>query len=226
MDHQQIVATVGPIAYGQAADAARRAAAQTGALVDSGGFDSSIVHTINAMIWESSLADVDKVALVWQVYDDMPCYALLLGVKLSYAQMASDAQSLFWAQARMLLASDDDAVAEPLEYCLWCDFFEDDSTVARAWAELVENNAATRLLQRVLIASGPVPFHLKARLYAQLLKDKAWHYFIFRSLLHSAFDVYGDLDPGTAKVILQRLDLHPDTEHLATLRAALSERRG
>ncbi len=227
MDLQHIVAAVGRVAYHQAAETARRAAPQTGLWPQTEDFDSTIVHTISALIWESSLADVEKMALVWQVYSDMPCYALLMGIKLSYAQLSPAAQHLFWEQARMLLAHGDDAVAEPLAYSLWCDFFEDDSTVEQAWAELVENNTTmTRLLQRVLIVSGPVPFHLKAQLYRRLLNDKTWHYYIFRSLLHSTFDVYGDLDRGKATVLLQRLVLRPDTEHLTTLQDALKGGHG
>jgi len=226
MDLQQIVAAVGHAAYHQAAASARRAAPQTGLRAGSEDFDSTIAHTISDMIWESSLADVAKVALVWRVYSDMPCYALLMGVRHVYPQLSPAARDLFWMHARMLLAHDDDAMAEPLAYSLWCDFFEDAATVEQAWTELVGQDAAPRLLQRVLIVSGPVPFHFKAQLYQRLLNDKTWHYDIYRSLLHSAFDVCGDLDREQALAILRRLDLAPDTEHLITLWEELSGGQG
>ncbi len=126
----------------------------------------------------------------------------------------------------MLLGHDDDAMSEPLVYSLWCDFFEDAARVEQAWTELVGHNTAPRLLQRVLIVSGPVPFHFKAQLYQRLLNDKTWHYHIYRSLLHSAFDVCGDLDREQALAILRRLDLAPGSEHLITLWEELSGGQG
>ncbi|MFG2483624.1 hypothetical protein ACGFSI_12815 [Streptomyces virginiae] len=43
---------------------------------------------------------------------------------------------------------------------------------------------------------------------------------VFRGILHSHHDVYGDLDPAEALAVLDRMRLPEDTEHLAELRGA------
>jgi hypothetical protein len=45
---------------------------------------------------------------------------------------------------------------------------------------------------------------------------------VFDALLVSRHGSYGDLEPVAALALLDRLDLPPDTEHLAALRAALA----
>ena len=82
-------------------------------------------------------------------------------------------------------------------------------------------DAPAALLDRVLEASGPVPFAWKEALYARLLPDPARHMAIFHSLLGSRFDVYGEIDPARARVWLAQLHLPPDTPDLATLCEAL-----
>ena len=75
---------------------------------------------------------------------------------------------------------------------------------------LVTDDAPPRLLERVLIASGPVPFRLKTRLYAKLINDEHWHYFIYRSLLHSTFDIYGEIEQREVIKLLAELKLPPE----------------
>jgi hypothetical protein len=69
-----------------------------------------------------------------------------------------------------------------------------------------------------------VPFSRKAPLYERLAADKRWHPFIFRSLLHSAFDVYGDLDKKAARRLLAQLSLARETAGLDELKQKLDLR--
>jgi hypothetical protein len=114
-------------------------------------------------------------------------------------------------------------LAEPVAYSLWVDYYEDRSTVEEAWRETTRLDGDwERRLERVLIASGPVPYSLKAPVYQRLIDQRRWHPFIFRSLLHSAYDVYGHLDIAAARQLLGHLKLPPDTEHLDDLSAKLA----
>ncbi|MEU9233955.1 hypothetical protein [Streptomyces subrutilus] len=45
---------------------------------------------------------------------------------------------------------------------------------------------------------------------------------MFRGLLTSYHDIYGDLEPAAALALLDRLDLPTDTPHLAELRHVLA----
>src|SRR5215218_9181989 len=76
-------------------------------------------------------------------------------------------------------------------------------------------------LERVLDSAGPVPFRLKVSLYEQLAADQSWHLPIFRSLLHSGFDYYGDLDVAATRDLLPRLDIPSGTPGLDDLKRRL-----
>lgn len=117
-------------------------------------------------------------------------------------------------------------------YSLWVDWFEDPATVERAFAEVLGNDVAAlgggdeRLLRRaaaVLRESGPVPWRFKHPVYEAATEVPALRPAVYRGLLTSYHDIYGFLEIGPALALLDRLDLPPDTEHLADLRGALAE---
>jgi len=152
----------------------------------------------------------------------MPCYSLLPEFWSSYRELDVAAQSLLWTEFRSLLSDPDDRLADPVAYSMWCDFFESADTVSDAWRNLMNPGGLTdRGLERVLIMSGPVPYAQKSALYERLLPNTRWHYFIFRSLLHSTFDLYGAVVLDDARRILDTLELAPDTLHLDVLRQRL-----
>ncbi|MCX5193423.1 hypothetical protein OOK31_05885 [Streptomyces sp. NBC_00249] len=122
--------------------------------------------------------------------------------------------------------------AEPVEYSLWVDWFEDRRTSATAFAEVLGNDIGLllhatppgplRRARRVLACSGPVPWAAKAEAFATAVRVPELHPALFRGLLTGYHDVYGDLEPAPALALLDRLDLPPDTEHLAPLRTVLT----
>jgi hypothetical protein len=112
-----------------------------------------------------------------------------------------------------------DRLADPIAYSLWCDYFEDPASVEEAWTAVAAPGAVSaRGLQRVLNVSGPVPYDLKVPIYERLVGSTHWHPFIFRSLLYSAFDVYGQIDARAARKLLDKLSLSKTTEGLNELR--------
>jgi hypothetical protein len=112
---------------------------------------------------------------------------------------------------------------QPLAYFLWCEIFESPHWVEEGWNSLVNPLPAVGVLQTLLVISGPVPFGLKKPVYQQLMADRSWHYYIYRSLLHSAFDYYGQIDRAEGLEILSRLSLDDTAEHLPKLIAKLQE---
>lgn len=184
-------------------------------------FSSEIPHDISDLVWESSIPTGEKLHLMLHFYEQMPCYAYLIYLKGCYDRFPTEERVVFWIWVRQILNGEDDALSFPITYSLWCDFFEDPRTVEEAWHSLISPLPSTKALEKILIHSGPVPFELKQPLYATLLPDHTWHYFIYRSLLHSAFDVYGKMDPQKAVDLLNRLDLASNTLHLDKLRKRL-----
>lgn len=75
----------------------------------------------------------------------------------------------------------------------------------------------------MLEIAGPVPFDLKDDCYKLLITDKSSHEVIFNSLLHSAFDFYGNIDNKKASVILARLNVDTKTENYKLLKDKLKQ---
>lgn len=223
MNKSTIIAEVGKNIYDELCKQAERAAPKTGG--DSPleeQFISDIPHEIMTdFIWESDLSVREKIQLTFDLYDDMPCYAYLMYLKLHYSDFAPEEKLFCLHQIRNRINSGKLEYSKPAAYSLWVDFFEDQSTVRETWEIMTDKTMPEEGLQQMLIASGPVPFELKKELYERLIRQKKWHCYIFRSLLHSRFDVYGQLNRKEARKLLEQLDLPEDTEHLALLRKKL-----
>lgn len=182
-----------------------------------------VPHELADTLWyEGDASGADRLAAAQALYRAMPCYANLMYVKHAFDEFGREERASLWAEYRALLAQPDDRLADPVMYSLWVDFYEDRSTVKEAWEETSRLEPhEERRLQRVLEMSGPVPFKLKTRVYEQIVDDPRWHAHIFRSLLASASDVYGDIKQRGARRWLDRLVLSPETPGLAEFRATL-----
>ncbi|WP_405650588.1 hypothetical protein [Streptomyces sp. NBC_00019] len=122
--------------------------------------------------------------------------------------------------------------ADAVTYSLWVDWFEDRDTCATAFAEVLGRDAdhlrtdspqpLLRRARRVLECSGPVPWAVKERAYGIAARLPALHPALFKGLLGSYRDVYGDLEPAAALGLLTGLNLPADTAHSAELRAVLT----
>jgi hypothetical protein len=161
----------------------------------------------------SELSDVAFVECYCSVYERVPSYTLLFNmvIERAYWSWQPEAKSHFWAFTRRMLSSEHPALSDPLLYELWCDFFER-SEALEAWEALTAGSPNDRLVERLLEVSGPVPFSAKERLYERLLSDIRWHHFIFRSVYHSLFDVYGKVDRSKALHILDQLSFQASDE--------------
>ncbi|MFE1793985.1 hypothetical protein ACFW7J_37205, partial [Streptomyces sp. NPDC059525] len=137
---------------------------------------------------------------------------------------------VLWDGYRRRLEADRDA--EAVTYSLWVDWFENQTTSAMAFAEVLGNDidrvvakpseARLRRARRVLECSGPVRWTVKEPTYRTAMRLPALHPALFCGLLASFHDVYGDLEPAAALTLLDRLDLPANTRHLAKLRRVLA----
>ena len=187
------------------------------------GFNSSVPHQLSDLIWNNAYSSSERLHLFFVMYAEMPCYGLLMYLNMNFGDFTDEAKAMLWAWMRETLASDDAALAPPLAYSLWCDFLEDPQTVEETWNALVHPLPADKTLQQILLHSGPVPYALKQELYDRLIRDEKWHSYIYRSLLHSNCDVYGDLDKEAARRILGRLRLSKETEYLEEFRELIHQ---
>ncbi|MGF6887239.1 hypothetical protein ABIA39_004374 [Nocardia sp. GAS34] len=131
-----------------------------------------------------------------------------------------------WREYRSRLKAPGDA--EAITYSLWVDWFEDRTTVATAFAQVLGDDtgklhsgdaALLRRARRVLEISGPVPWRLKEPVYLTAVEVPELQRALFKGLLTSYHDVYGNLEPEPALRLLARLP--PDVEHFDTLCAVL-----
>jgi hypothetical protein len=211
---RNLVEHVGEQRFKEAVEWAWATAAGTGSQTSSrkGDWPEAVLitpHDLEELIWDDLDATWhERVALAFALYRQMLCYATLMYARHHYSEFDQPARARFWDEMRKLLGDADDRLADPIAYSLWCDYFEDGDPVEEAWHEVAMTGpTAERRVQRVLDASGPVPFELKANLYERLLPESRWHPWIFRSLLNSAFGIYGQLDAKAARQLLGRLKL-------------------
>ncbi|MEU8611843.1 hypothetical protein AB0C29_28040 [Actinoplanes sp. NPDC048791] len=142
----------------------------------------------------------------------------------------------FWAGYRQRLERTEPLAQVP--YSLWVDWFEDRATVDVAFAAVIGDDvrelreqgrlrelAAGPLHRRaamVLGHSGPVPWDRKHDVLQAVATVPELAPAVLQALLGGYHDSYGDLEPDAALALLNGLDLPPDTEDLATLRAVLT----
>lgn len=176
-----------------------------------------VAHALADLVWDEREPPEERVKMLVALYEAMPSYAVLMYAWGPHRDFGA-ARKVFWDAYRRWLSDEDARLARPVSYSLWVDFFESPGSVEEAWREVSGFEAPyEKRLERVLVGSGPVPYDLKADLYESLLPLPRWHYFIFRSLLHSVFDVYGQIELSAARRVFRRLSVAPGTDNLELL---------
>lgn len=226
MNKQDIIDFIGPESYAKQCAIARSAAPYALSKHVPVGYDTVIAHEISDLIWYSEERDFDdesKMKLIFDVYHDMPCYAILWEISARYEdQLSRNAQEEMLRQARYLLSQEDDALAMPIAYLLSVDFFGYNDQCRLIWDDLLRDDINDNFLRRLLAISGPVPFDLKEPVYLRLVNNRVWHKGIYYSLLHSPIQIYSQIEKERAKRILEKLDVPAEIEDLNELRTALS----
>lgn len=215
----QIIHLAGRDAFAEACQIARRTAPGFGKSGRDPAPTPDFVYDISSWIIDDlRLAPLDAVALLFAIYERMPSYALLIASPAQYADDSPAALALFQSKCREMLGADDDALADPIGYWLWCGPFEDGKEVVESWWHvLTSDEGPPRLFERLLEISGPVPWPLKAELYERLFPDQRWHPFIRRSLEASQGDLYGNYDIEAATEWYDRLGWLPEPDSAPSL---------
>ncbi|MER6678869.1 hypothetical protein [Streptomyces sp. NPDC000983] len=226
----------------QAAEAARRWLAEQGVRQVHGGWasddepqvlltTSQVAHSWAGDVFAEDLDAADQVRLAFGLLDLLDEYWVTCEVR--FANEGADGPlpgDVLWDGYRRRLEAD--RGAEAVTYSLWVDWFEDATTSAMAFAEVLGNDTdrltagpsegLLRRARRVLECSGPVRWPVKEPTYRAAARLPALHPAVLRGLRASFHDIYGDLEPAAALALLDRLDLPADIEHVAELRHVLA----
>lgn len=214
MDRSAIIQYIGADTYAREARRATELAPYTGGPRRDMIYDSDIPYRILDRIWaDTELSDTQKVQLIFAIYHDMPCYALLGMIYThDYRQLPPETQRYYLQQLRAFAADPQEALAQPVIYTLAVDFFDDEQLSQEAWMAIAQDFTDRRLMQRILPISGPLAYVLKAQAYAALLADRTMHAAIFASLYASCFFEGGQIDPAPACLVLCQLAIDPQAE--------------
>ncbi|HEU4328859.1 MAG TPA: hypothetical protein VFS21_37325 [Roseiflexaceae bacterium] len=118
----------------------------------------------------------------------------------------------FWNRVIECLSNEDEAIARPVAFMIWIDFFEHPNYDEFSWRKLGRTDLNKHVIRRVLGISGPIPFKLKESFYRGFIRDKKWYQHIFEGLYGSAFDMFGKIDKIAALDIFRQLELdHRDS---------------
>jgi hypothetical protein len=133
LDKAAIVQAVGAVSYAEASEHLRELAISSDYGSKSAAQGSNLPHKVSDYLWDSELRTSEKIALFFDFYDDLPSYGLLMYAKDQYSGWSSEERTQWWTAYRARITA---AIAAPLTYALWCDFFEDSETVLcfqRCW---------------------------------------------------------------------------------------------
>jgi hypothetical protein len=192
----ELAEAVGPEQFRLACEHAWATAAGTGTRLDRdppwpGGLDG-LPHELADLV-EGDLE------LAFALYRAMPCYANLMYI--GYWGVGPS----FWAEMRALLDEPDERLHDPVLYWLWCGPFEgSDEESADAWRKVTAGADDARL-RRLLRASGPVPWEVKAPLLARLAGQPTWQPVVLSAIEDAAYDYFGRIDVPEARRMLGRL---------------------
>jgi hypothetical protein len=192
---------------------------------------NQVAHSWAGGVFAEDLDAADQVRLAFGLLDLLDEYWVTCEIRFANEDAEGSLPAdVLWDGYRQRLEADRDA--EAVTYSLWVDWFEDHATSATAFAEVLGNDidrvvaerseALLRRARRVLECSGPVSWTVKELTYRTAMRLPALHSAVFRGLLASFHDVYGDLEPAAALTFLSWLDLPTDTQHLAELRHVLA----
>jgi hypothetical protein len=206
----ELKARVGDMDYARFRALCRETAAECGArLKVDVASDTSVTAWQFAEVLEF-LVDEDK---LWRaflhIYMDAPCYSWLSMADSHIMSEHERAEYAVWLQDR--LSGEDDALAGPVTYTLWCDHFEDPNRCAPMWSFLTAQDLSQTALQRLLPVIGPVPYEMKRDFLWKHASNAALHPFIFQALRGSEFDIHGKLhapeDRADARKLLAGLQV-------------------
>ena len=82
-------------------------------------FNSDLPHKIETYIWDYNGTYADKLKLFKSIYEDMPCYGLLMYSNHHYGNFSHSEKLLFWDYVVEWISSTDLALANPMLYSLW-----------------------------------------------------------------------------------------------------------
>lgn len=114
MDLDFLRRQVGEEAYKFACEQSRKFAVGTGSrlhLTDEESKAGNVPHELCYMIWDSQLQTIDKLRLTFQLYEEMPCYAVLMYISLEYGHFEYDCKTLVWDYYKLYLDGKDDVFA-------------------------------------------------------------------------------------------------------------------
>jgi hypothetical protein len=185
-----------------------------------------LLDDISDEIWYSKMKVSHKISLGFQFFEIFPSYYHFLvpfyrGIRNKEISLLKHKEIIWSRFIQYLLA--EAYYADPVSYVLWVEFFEDITTVRDTWQGLLSKCHSKKPLLAMLEIAGPVPFDLKEECYKSLIIDKSTHKVIFNSLLHSAFDFYGNIDNKKASIILDGLSVDTNTENYKLLKGKLRE---
>ncbi len=169
-----------------------------------------VPHTIGDRLTDLEIPPEDRLAAGFDMYEELPSYTILMYIR--FLRKRLDDEQPLWERYRHCLSQEDERLAVPIAYELWCGDFEAEEKVAEvAWNSVLAGEPDRRLIERVLDASGPVPWRLKADLYNSLLPDRSWRRHIYRSIQRSEYDYFGKINPRAAHSLLRKLRIPRST---------------
>ena len=116
------------------------------------GPDPKLPHEVSPAVWESPLAQIEQIALFFELYDDLPSYAMLMYATHVYPDFDERSREFWWRQCLRRVGDGAYVVREPILYALWCDYFENPAFVEDVWKRVAAHEDP-RVVEAILRVS-------------------------------------------------------------------------
>jgi hypothetical protein len=159
------------------------------------------------------------------LYQEFPSYALLAELfnTIGHDSLSPDESSEFYRFLGQMLDAHEAELADPATYLLWVRYFEEEERVNAAWTAVSHVIATDRGLERLLLASGPVPERLKLPLFERLLRNPNFHTAILKALSRGVFDMHGRIERATVESFLGKIHVDQASDEYTSLRERLAD---
>jgi len=171
-------------------------------------YSSELVHDLMDEFWNLDFDDEQLIELFFGIYEDLPSSWSLTTLCWKYIESEIKLKKIILSKLYYYLTINNRVYSRPIEYSLWCDYFEDIKLVDEVWNFLInKKDISDNVVKSLLNCSGPVPYKLKEGFYINLINKKEYHSDIFNSIKFSVFDYFGQIDKKKAKKILKKLKI-------------------
>lgn len=176
-------------------------------------YSSIMIHDISDEIIDLDLPYIDRINMLFQLYDIAPSYTVLMYLVMIYDKLSIELKGVVMMKYSDYLYNCDEYLSEPVSYSLWVDYFEGNDRVGFCFETIYQKmQYKYNDIKKLVEVSSSVPYNLKREFYESMVSDNELHELVYEGIINSVSDTFGYIEPSDALRLLNQLDIDRSTE--------------